>query len=448
MLGQGGKREVATLAWPLAVGLLSYTVMGVVDTLLMGRVGTAAQAGVGLATVVVFGLMAFFRGLISGAQSVVAAADGAGDAERVARGASAALVIAAASGLLATLALLLVRAFALEPMANDAEVAAAAAAYLDAYLPFLPVALLGHGAIGALQGKGDTRIRMWASFAGNAVNVVLDLVLIFGAGPFEPMGAKGAGLATGAGTAVMLALYLARYLKRFGRPRVPGWAVLRSSFTVGLPAGVQYVSGALSWSVMNIAVARVGPEHLAANQIVINVISVSFLPGYGLGEASGILVGRYLGSGKPRTAARAVRPARALSLWVMGSCGLVFALAGGPIARIFSQDPAVVALATQLLLFAAAFQLLDAVAMTHLCALRGAGDTRFTLALTSVSSWLVMVPTAVLLGAVAGWGAPGAWLGLTLEITFLAGLTGWRVGGLRTGRVGRLEVLLGRKAPA
>jgi MATE family multidrug resistance protein len=95
------------------------------------------------------------------------------------------------------------------------------------------------------------------------------------------------------------------------------------------------------------------------------------------------------------------------------------------------------------MLFAAAFQVFDAMAMVHLCALRSAGDTRFTLLLTTVAAWGITVPAALGLGMVLGWGATGAWLGLTVEVIVLALVSGWRVGGLRSGRVGRLDLLLG-----
>jgi len=129
----------------------------------------------------------------------------------------------------------------------------------------------------------------------------------------------------------------------------------------------------------------------------------------------------------------------------MGVCGVAFVAGRGPLASAFTTDPEVALLTGQLLLYAAAFQVIDAVAMVHLCALRSAGDTRFTLLLTTGAAWSVLVPASILLGAVLGWGAPGAWLGMCLELTLLAAVSGWRVAGLHTGRVGRLDLLLGRE---
>lgn len=443
MRGPGGVREVAALAWPLALGMVSFTVMGVTDTLLMGRVSTAAQAGVGLAVVLTFTVLAFYRGLASGAQSIISAADGADDRRRVARGGGAALLVGAAGGLLAGLSLALVwRAMA--PWASDdAEVLHHADAFIGCRAWLLPVDGVAVGLMTALQGRGDTRARMWASMAGNLVNVVGDLLFIFGWGPVPAMGAAGAALATGLGSATMAVVYAARFHRLFGRPTRPTWEVLRSTLTIGLPAGVQFSLGTLSFTAMNLALAQVGAAHLAASQIVVNVVSISFLPGFGLGEAAGILVGRYLGARRPRTADRAMRSARRVSVWVMGGFSVLFAFFGDTLALAFTKDPEVIALAEPLFLLAAGFQMMDAVVMTHLSALRGAGDTRYTLVVTTACAWGLTVPAAIVLGIWLQWGAVGAWLGLLVEIAVLALLTTRRVGGLRAGRVGRLEVLLG-----
>jgi MATE family multidrug resistance protein len=277
------------------------------------------------------------------------------------------------------------------------------------------------------------------------LNVCLDLVLIFGLGPVPAMGEAGAALATVASAALTCGIYLWRFGRLFGRPELPGWGVLKNSLQLGFPSGCQSVLNVLAFVVMNLALAKAGPTQLAASQIVLNIASLSFLPGFGVGEAGGVLVGRYLGAGERTTAVKALRSARWLAVWMMSACGLVFALKGEALASIFSQDAEVVELTGTLMLFAAAFQLFDAVAMVHLCALRSAGDTRFTLLLTTGAAWGLLVPATLLFGLYLGWGAKGAWLGITLEVAFLAVATGWRVTGLANGRVGRMDLLLGKR---
>ncbi len=443
MRGEGGRTEVVQLAWPLAVGMLSFTVMGVTDMILIGQVGTDAQAGVGLAVTFVFLVVAFFRGVTSGAQSLVAAGDGAGDEKRVLRAAGAALIIGLSTGFMATAAGLLVAKYGLPLVTDEVAVREGAYAYMMIRCLALPLSLVSFGIMSVLQGLGDTRIRMWASIAGNATNIILDFILIFGWGPIEPMGVAGAALATVAGIFVMLVMYAIRFRTVVGRPLWPTREVLRSTIEIGLPAGAQAGLGTLAFSVMTVVLAKVGAAHLAASQIALNIISVSFLPGYGLGEAAGVLAGRYVGAGKPETASRAIRSARDIALLIMGGCGVLFCFAGAGIVSVFTHDPEVAAIAESLLLCAAVFQLFDAVVMVNLCALRNVGDTRFTFLATSFASWCVMLPLTYLFAINFGMGATGAWCAMIVEFIVLAVISGVRVGGVKDGRVGRLDLLLG-----
>jgi MATE family multidrug resistance protein len=348
------------------------------------------------------------------------------------------------SGVIAAGLLAVTTAHALPLMVDDPKMVASATRYLDVRVWGLPLTLTAFGLMSGLQGLGDSKARMQASVAGNAVNIVLDIVLVFGLGPFPRMEEAGAALATVIGAFVMLTVYAWRYRRLFGMPRLPGAEVLRSALTVGLPAGSQALIETIAFATMNIVLARVGPVHLAASGIVLNIVSVSFLPGYALAEAGAILVGRYVGAGSSDAAKRSLRTSRSLALAFMGVCGLLFAIAGAEIVGLFTRDQEVVALAAQLMLVAAAFQLFDAVAMVHLSVLRAVGDTRYTLLVTSLASWTLLVPAVFALGLWAGWGAVGAWVGLLAEIAFLAAITAWRVPGIYDGRVVQMKLLLGR----
>lgn len=147
---RGSRREVATLAWPLSVGMLSFTLMGLVDTVLMGRVGTIAQAGVGLGAVACFSLAAFFRGTAGGAQALVAAADGAGDRDRVRRAGTSALIFGLIGGLMLAGLLFLVGRFALAPLADDPAVVAEATPYVFIRVLSMPFSIGAWGLMSAL----------------------------------------------------------------------------------------------------------------------------------------------------------------------------------------------------------------------------------------------------------------------------------------------------------
>lgn len=439
----GGKKEVAQMAWPLIIGVLSFTITGVVDTLFMGHVSTTALAGVGLANTIFFFFLSFFGGITQGAQSLVAAADGAEDKERVRLAGGAGLALGLITGLMAFVIIALVYRPLLRWTVPDIEVIDSASRYLTIRLWGLPFTLMCWGLISGLQGLGDTRTRMWVGLVGNGLNVVLDLLLIFGWGPVPAMYETGAALATVASVILRLFLYYWRYLKLYGRPMMPSMEVVTSSVKIGLPNGTQRLLGVFAFTVVSLVLARVSTVHLAASQIVINIISVSFMPGWGVGEAGGILVGRYIGAGKPDTAVRTLRSSRILAVWLMGAFGLAFALRGAWLTTLYTNDPAVSRLAGVLIIYAAIFQLMDALAIVHLSALRAVGDVKFTLILTTACAWGITVPLTIFLGLGLGWGAHGTYLGITIELAALASITAWRVRGITSGKVGRLDLLLG-----
>src|SRR5690606_10891865 len=127
------------------------------------------------------------------------------------------------------------------------------------------------------------------------------LVLIFGWRPFPALGETGSALATVVSSGVMAACFAARRGFLLGWLRLPSREVLTSARRVGLPAGAQGLLHVFAFLSMSLALAHAGAEHLAASEIVLHLVSVSFLPGVGVGEAGGVLVGRYLGANKPET---------------------------------------------------------------------------------------------------------------------------------------------------
>ncbi len=444
----GGKREVAKMAWPLAVGMLSFTLMSVADTLFMGYVGTTEQAGVGLATTLFFFFLSFFYGLLTGSQSLVAAAFGAKDDLRIKHAGSAGVIIGLFSAISALMLLALVYKPLLELTVPDDGIINSASAYLEMRLFGMPFSLIGLGLLSGIQGLGDTKTRMYVALCGNCLNVVLDYLFIFGAGPIAAMHEEGAALATVISSILMASMYVLAFLRKFGRPVIPPFEVIASSIKVGLPTGIQRLLDVTAFAVMNLVLARVGAVHLAASEIVLNIISVSFLPGYGIGEAGGILIGRYLGAGEPEKAGRSLRSARYLAIIVMGFCGLMFAIHGEWIAGFFTRDAEVAKIAGALMLYAALFQVLDALATVHLCALRGAGDTRFSLFLTTAASWGVFLPVTLVCILVYDLGAEGGFIAFCAELIFLSMGSSLRVRGIKTGAIGRLDLLLGEKTTA
>ncbi len=273
MSAPGSSAEVARLAWPLAIGLLSFTLMGVVDTLLMGQVSTSAQAGVAVASTTIIVFRAFFRGLASGSQALVSAAQGADNQERLREAGSSAIWLALGYGSICGVIVALVVAPLTQAFLSDPEVAQSAGTYLRITAFSVPLSVLSFGFLAGIQGIGDMRTHMWVSLTGNVVNAALSATLVFGWGPFEPMAEAGAAIATCAGSGVMAALFALRYRARIGSLVRPAREVVTSALSIGLPAGITNVMVVASFVVMNLALAQAGSVEVAASQIVFQIAS-------------------------------------------------------------------------------------------------------------------------------------------------------------------------------
>lgn len=414
----GGISEVATTAWPLVVSMLSYTLTGLVDTLFVGQLGVAQLAGVALAITGYFLVFAWPLGVLKGVRVVTAQALGAGKPGVVAQAGWNGLWLACVLGCVGT-ALSLFAGPVAGLLGATGEAFVFAKDYFAIRAGGVVAALVLNALCEHYKGLGETRVAMQYSLVVNVVNAVLDAVLIFGLGPFPELGVRGAAWATvlaqGCGG---FGLWL-----RFGRCRkllAPTVDGMRKLLAVGGPMGLNWLLDISGWSVVIALLASVGTLDVAANQVALRIVSVSFLVGHGFADAAGILVGQYVGAGDLQSAWRAKRSALFLACASMGAFAACFVAVPELIVGVFSRDAALVELAGTLLLYAAAVQLVDAVAMATQGALDGAGDTTFTMVVGMVATWAVLVPVAWVAGVYFGMGAKGAWLAITLELALRA----------------------------
>jgi MATE family multidrug resistance protein len=173
------------------------------------------------------------------------------------------------------------------------------------------------------------------------------------------------------------------------------------------------------FTVFTMFVSTLGEVQLAGHQIVRQMVHLSFLPGVALSVAALTLVGQYLGAGDPASAERSAKTSIKIGLLIMGSFGLIFILFRTPLASLFSRDPEVVQIASNLFIFVAVFQILDALGTVSSGAIRGAGDTRWPMIVSLLLAWLFFVPSIFILGKALGYGLYGAWTGATAYICIL-----------------------------
>lgn len=415
-------REVAFLAAPVVLTMLSQTFLHVADTFFVGRLGTAEQGAVGVAGTVTWTLYSFFFGTLSAVQIFVAQHIGA-------RSLASAGEVTWQGIYFALAAALPISAMGLagEPifhaMGMDPALVPHAVTYFEVRLLGAAGAFLGFTGVSYLRGLGDTRTPMIITLVMTGTNVVLDYLLIFGHFGLPRLEVAGAAWATVIAETMQAAIVLVIFGRRARREGHLVRAILppiRQSLArlvrVGLPVGVQWVLEMGSWTVFTIFIAQLGKVQAAAHQVATAIIHLSFMPGYGVSIAATTLVGQYLGGGDRISAVRSARSSLGLAISFMSAMGVVFIVERHAWIRIFNSDPAVVAVGGQLLVIAAVFQVFDATNMVLSGVLRGAGDTRFPMVASIVTSWLVFIPLVWLLVGRLGYGVAGGWMAAVVWI--------------------------------
>ncbi|MBX0330953.1 MATE family efflux transporter [Oscillochloris sp. ZM17-4] len=426
------RRRVLSLAWPVIGENMLETSLDIVNTVLVAGLGAAALAGVGSGLQIMFFVIAALSALSVGSSILVAQAVGARDLVRAGLVARQSMIW---SGIFSVpLALVgfwlagpIISIFGLEP-----DVAQIGTDYLRVAMGTgaVLVALLIGG--GVLRGAGDSRTPMLVTMVANVVNVGLAYGLIFGHWGLPALGAVGSAWAAFMSRGLALALML-RALWR-GRNGVsiagpggwrPAWPLARQVLGLGIPSSLEQVLLTTGFLVLTILVAHLGTAALAAQRIAISALSFSFLPGIGFGLAATALVGQSIGAGRLDSAAAVGKISTTWALIWMSGFGAIIFLGATPIMRLFSPDPAVIAVGAAGLRVMALTQPFWAVRMAGSGALRGTGDTRFPLVIGSLGVWGA-VGLAWLLLRFIGGSLPGVWGAFLVTAPITAALTWWR----------------------
>jgi len=426
-------RSVLRMAWPVVVQQVAFTMVQLVDTLLVGHLGKDALAGVGLGSIVFWIPQSGIFAVGAGALAVVARNVGAGQRERASVTAAMGLIMVLAWGVLLALVMALaadplLRVMGAEPAARDAGVTWMRAASIG--FPLTAMLWVGNA---SLQGAGDTRTPMIIMLVVNLVNAIVAYTLINGPGPFPRLEVLGSGLgATSAGVSGAVLVLLALAVGRGGLQLEPVAALrpdtgeMKRILNVGLPVGLEQLQFNLAFMVYTRIIASLGSAALAAHRVTLSVEGLAFNPGFALGVAAAALVGQSLGADRPDLAERSAKAALVWAAVIMTSMGVVLMIFGEPITSLFvgGEDADEVVDIGRQLLFVFAFAMpAMALSLTLAGGLRGAGDTRAVLAIGVFGIWVVRLLPAYLLAIVLGFDAPGAWLAAVLDINSRGVLT-------------------------
>jgi MATE family multidrug resistance protein len=416
-------RPMLALAWPVVVTELGWMFMGIVDTIMVGRLGPEAIGAVGLGSVVYVALAVFGMGLLLGLDTFVSQAFGARsivDCHRwLLHGAYLALFLSGP---------IMIGAFAMAAsMAHwglHPSVLALARPYLHTVAWGTPALLLYAACRRYLQAMNVVRPVMVVLVSANLVNAGFNWVLIFGHFGFPALGTTGAAWATVIGRVYMagaLVAIIAWHEQRepLGLMTTPLaidgqrlWRLVR----LGGPAAMQVTAEVGVFAAATALAGRLDPVQLASHQIALNVASVSFMVPLGVASAGAVRVGQAMGRRDPHGVRQAGWMALAIGVGFMACAAIAFLTVPRALIRLFTADPRVVATGISLLAIAAAFQLFDGLQGVATGILRGLGDTRTAMLSNLAGHWLLGLPIGYLLCFSAGWGVAGLWTGLSIGL--------------------------------
>lgn len=413
---------VLELALPSAGEQLLSMLVGLVDTFLVGHLGAAPLAAVGLANQWIMFAMVLFSAVGTGATALIARMVGAGDMDTANRVLRQAMLLALAVGAVMTAAIEIWAEPAMVLMGADAETVGLGVTFLtiagSAYV-FSALMFIGNA---CLRGAGDTRTPLWVMLIVNGINIVVAWVLVNGVLGFPRLGV--AGSATGAmlgrlvgGLLVVFLLWRGRsgLCLRSGRLALDV-SLVRRILRVGVPTGVEQLIFRLGMMSYVRVVAALGTIAYAAHQVAINAESLSYMPGFGFAVAATTLVGQGLGARDPERAERDGFIAFAIGAGIMTIMGICFIIFARPIVSFFTSEAEVIAAGAGPLRLVGFSQLFLASSMIFAGALRGAGDTRAPMLINGASVWGVRVPLALLFTQVLGAGLIGAWIAMVIDL--------------------------------
>ncbi len=420
-------RTVLKLAGPVIVGMISQTLLNVVDTAMVGRLGSPSLAGSGMGGLVFWMCLGSLGALNIGTQAITARRYGEGRFHAAGKVLDNAAVIALVLGSVMTVLGVIFTPKLFPLIIHDPEVAVLGVSYLQARffgaLPFLIIFAFR----GFFNGIGRTVVHMRVAILVNAINLFLNWVLIFGNLGAPAMGVMGAGLASAIGTlagaiAIVMTAMMGSYRTKYHlfHKGSGSMMVKKGIIKLALPTGLQRVMSMMGFTVFLAITGLIGTVEQAVSNVIITIMSLSFLPGVAFGIAASTLISQKLGKEDTGGAEVMGWEAAKLSALFMGVMGVVFILFPSMLLKIFTNEAEVIRAGIVPLQIIGAVQFFDGVGMTISSALQGAGMNRWVMIAEVSISWFLFIPLTYIFAILAGWGLYGAWSVMALYFALFA----------------------------
>ncbi len=415
------------LAYPVMLSQVGHMMVGVADSMMVGRLGAVPLASVSLANGIFAMIILFGIGVSYGMTPLVASSDGANDKRHVASVFKHGFLLNGLVGL-GLVVLAYVGSGLFPYMDQEPEVQEGAAPYFLVIASSMIPLMFFQSFRQFTEGLSLTRQTMIISVVGNIVNVIFNYTLIFGKLGFEPMGLMGAGWATLISRMLMVialgayVLFSSRFKKYLQVLRRVNWSLseLRSIWNIGLPSGLQYVFEVGAFSAAAVMIGWFGAVPLASHQIALNLGAITYMAATGISAASTIRMGNQLGKKDYETLRIVGWGCFAMVAVMMSFFAVVFFVFRNVLPSLYIDDLEVELLAGQLLIIAALFQVSDGLQAVGLGVMRGLRDVKLPTIATLVAYWGIAIPLAYVLANQFHLEAIGVWIGLLVGLSLSA----------------------------
>ncbi len=449
------RKNILKLAWPAILRLFLQSIVGVVDVIMIGKLGSSAIAAVDMGNRLVFVLLGSLMSMTIGATALVAHHIGAGHRHK----ANHILWQALLSGFFAALILAVFGAifskdllrFMLVFMENtDQFILNEGSVYLKIVFMSMVFGLPTMVINSILQGTGNMRTPLFIMLVTNVINVLFNYFLIFGIGFFPELGVAGAAWGTALGRLAGFLVGMVVITRGVSDVKLfwkeitlkIDWEIIKGIVRIGFPASIEQFVRQGSNIIYTALVAGLGTATIAANAISMNVISLSFMPGFGFGMAATTLVGQSLGARKGGLAEKYAKQSTYMTVILMALASVLMYIFVFPITQLYTEDMEVARMASTALKIFVIYQPLLAIFMVMAGALRGAGDTKWVMYFTIIGNWGIRLIFTLLFAFYFNLGLNGFWIAMGVDILIRSGLILMR---FKSGKWKENEVLGRRK---
>lgn len=417
------RRQVISITWPAFLELVMSTLFGMINMIMVGQLSPAAITAVGLTNQPFMLLLAIFAAVNVGTTTMVAWNIGGGKTDAAVSITRHTVVVNTVLGIvMSTVGVLFAKQVVLF-MGAQPDTTQDAAVYFQIISAGLLFQSVTMGITAALRGAGETKLPMAYNVGSNLINVLGNYILIYGKFGAPALGVAGAAVSTT--VSKLLAFAFAFYIILFSKRTVLSirnkdrfrmeWNMLRQMFSIGLPSAFEQfvIQGGLT--IFARTVSGLGTAGFAAHQIGLNICGLTFSPSMAFGVAATTLVGQSLGANDEARAGKYAGIVHHMAIVIACLMGSLFLLFSYPMARLYTQDLTVAAMAGIVLKIMAFAQPGQSTQLTLAGALRGAGDTMYPLYASIFGIWVFRVVVAYFFVNVFHWGLIGAWVALLLD---------------------------------